>query len=189
MANDEMGRSAVLLDRDGTINEEVEYLSGPEELKLFPGTARAIRLLNENGFLMIVISNQSGIGRGYFTEKNLEKVHRKLQDKLAEEGAFVDAIYYCPHRPDEACDCRKPQPGLIMRAAGAFKLDLRSSYTVGDKLSDIEMGRRAGCRTILVLTGYGKETRQRLKSVKPDFVASDLFSAVNWILQRKRSEG
>ncbi len=179
-----MLREAVFLDRDGTVNEEVEYLAEPARLRLIPGAALAIRLLNEAGILAIVITNQAGVGRGYFSGGAVEAVHAELAMQLGTHGARLDAIYHCPHHPDAGCACRKPGIGMLERAAAEHGVDMERSIVVGDKASDLEAGRRAGCRTILVLTGYGTETRERLdgSDEQPDFVADDILDAVRWLL-------
>jgi histidinol-phosphate phosphatase family protein len=175
---------AVFLDRDGTINEEVEYLDDPQDLCLIPGVAEAIRLLNQARVPAIVVTNQAGVGRGYFSEARVEAIHQQLAKQLAAHGARLDVIYYCPHRPDEGCDCRKPNPGMLKRAAQERDIDLGRSFAVGDKVSDLEAGRRAGCRIVLVLTGYGAEAQESFEhsDFQPDFTAQDLLQAVRWIL-------
>jgi len=193
-----MKRCAVFLDRDGTIIEEVGYLKDVSGLRVLPQAAAAIRLLNEKGLLVILATNQSGIARGYFTEEDLEEIHQRLRDELASEGAFMDAIYYCPHSPEEkderhkgVCDCRKPSPRMLEQAALDFGLELRSCYVVGDKLSDIELGAATGCKTVLVLTGYGEEIMREMheSDVRADHIAEDLASAVDWILSDVPSVG
>jgi D-glycero-D-manno-heptose 1,7-bisphosphate phosphatase len=181
---------AVFLDRDGTINEEVEYLHNPEELRLIPDAAEAIHLLNQAKAPAILVTNQAGIGRGYYSEVAMQATHRELASRLAAGGAYLDAIYHCPHRPDEECDCRKPMPGMLKRAAEEHGIDLQRSFVVGDKVSDLEAGRRAGCRTVLVLTGYGPEEREALKSLdfQPDHIGVDLLDAVRWILAQAGAE-
>jgi D-glycero-D-manno-heptose 1,7-bisphosphate phosphatase len=176
-------RRAVFLDRDGTINREVGVLSDPDEVELLPGAAEAIARLNEDGWLVIVVSNQSGVGRGYFTEEAVEKVHQRLQMILSDEGARFDAIYYCPYHPDTGCDCRKPALGLLRQAVADFDIDVCRSFVIGDKVSDVEMGHRAGCRTALVLTGYGEEAQS--KANRADFIAPDLYAAVDWVLEER----
>ena len=175
---------AVFLDRDGTINKEVRYLHDPDDLGLFPHAAKAIRLLNEANVPAIVVTNQAGVGRGYFAEEVVRAVHKRLAKKLAAHGAYLDAIYYCPHHPDEGCTCRKPNPGMLLQAAHEHTIDLQRSFVVGDKISDLEAGRRVGCRTVLVLTGYGTEMRGRLNhsTLQPALVAQNLLEAVKWIL-------
>lgn len=178
-------RAAVFLDRDGTINEEVNYLARPHDLRLIRGAGQAIHLLNEAGLSAILVTNQSAIGRGYFTAARLAEIHDELARQLAACGARLDAIYYCPHHPDQGCACRKPGPGLLEQAAAEHDLDLSRSFLVGDKASDLEAGHRAGCRTVLVLTGYGAEQRAAIEArTPPDCVARDLLEAVRWILSQ-----
>jgi histidinol-phosphate phosphatase family protein len=177
----------VFLDRDGTINEEVNYLSDPEDLRLIPGAAEAIRLLNDAGVPAIVVTNQAGVGRGYFSEARVKAIHEQLARQLARYGASLDAIYYCPHHPDEGCACRKPKPGMLKRAAEEHGIDLGRSFAIGDKVSDLEAGRRAGCRTVLVLTGYGTEAQEAFNrsDFQPDYIARDLLEAVRWIMAQQ----
>jgi len=171
---------AVFLDRDGTINKEVQYLDDAEKLELLPNVAKVIKILNEGGFKVIVITNQSAIARGLLTREKLEEIHNKLSKLLSDEGSKIDAIYYCPHHPDENCECRKPRTGLILKASKEYNISLKDSYMIGDKLVDVETGKNAGCKTILVLTGYGTEEKQKMKtSCRPDFVARNLCDAVS----------
>lgn len=137
---------AVFLDRDGTIARDVPYCSRPEDFELLPGAAEGIKLLNEHGFKVVVVTNQSGIARGYFTERMLAEIHDKMITQLAEHGAHVDAIYYCPHHPDDNCDCRKPKPKMLFQAALDLDIDLSQSYVIGDSDMDVELARRAGCK-------------------------------------------
>ena len=174
-------RRAVFLDRDGTINEDTGYLSNPNDLQLIPGSAEAIRTLNHRGWLAIVISNQSGIGRGFFTEEELRAVHQRLVAELAQHGARLDAIYYCPHTPDDQCQCRKPQAGLLEQAAQHLQVDCTHSWMVGDHDTDVLAGASMGCRTALVLTGHGQN--QSLDRFPPDLVAPNLASVVAHILR------
>ena len=176
-------RPAIFLDRDGVICEEVNYLADPNRLRLLPGAAVAIKRLNDAGLATIVVTNQSGIGRGYFTAETVSAIHDRLRAGLAAAGASLDALYCCPHRPEEGCQCRKPQAGLLRRAAAEHGLELRASVMVGDKLSDLEAGRAAGCGTVLVLTGYGG--RERHGVTVDDHVADDLADAVEWILAQR----
>jgi D-glycero-D-manno-heptose 1,7-bisphosphate phosphatase len=181
-------RAAVFLDRDGTINEEVNYLDDVENLRLIQGAGQAVHLLNQAALPAILVTNQSAIGRGYLTTARLNELHRELARRLAGYDAHLDAIYYCPHRPDEGCACRKPQPGLLEWAAEEHGLDLSRCFLIGDKASDLEAGRRAGCRTVLVLTGYGAEQRAAIEArTPPDSVARDLLEAVRWILAQREA--
>ena len=158
-----MKQRAVFIDRDGTISEEVGYINHPSRYRLFPYSGEAIRLLNQAGWLAVVITNQAGVARGYFTEEMIHAVHTILQDELKQSGASLDAIYYCPHHPSVGqppyraeCDCRKPQPGLIRRAAADLNIDLAASWMVGDRYSDIELARNAHVQAAFVLSGYGR---------------------------------
>jgi D-glycero-D-manno-heptose 1,7-bisphosphate phosphatase len=181
---------AVFLDRDGTINEEVEYLHDPRELHLLPGAPVAIRLLNEAGVPVILVTNQAGIGRGYYSEVAMQKTNRELDGRLAAHSARLDAIYYCPHHPEDGCDCRKPQPGMLTQAAEEQHIDLQRSFVVGDKVSDLEAGWRVGCRPVLVLTGYGVEAREAFRehAFQPEYIAENLLQAVQWILTQAGSK-
>lgn len=189
-------RPAVFLDRDGTINEEMGYLGHPEQVKLIPNVAAALKTLKEKGFLLIVISNQSGVARGYFSEAAVEAVNKRLMELLREEGVTLDGVYYCPHHPFYGdrmdCDCRKPKPGLVERAAVELPLDLDRSYVVGDHGVDIELARKLGLRSALVLTGHGQGEWERTRiqgGPDPDYVAQDLYSAAQWILRDLRQRG
>jgi D-glycero-D-manno-heptose 1,7-bisphosphate phosphatase len=192
-----MERWAVFLDRDGVICTEEGYISEPGQLRLIPGSADAIRLFNENGIAAIVVTNQSGVARGFFTEETVAAVNRAMHERLEEQGAYLDAVYYCPHHPDgvvekyrRVCDCRKPATGLLRQAADECNLDLKRSYLVGDKLSDIECAVRSGLKGILVLTGYGAEECKfidRTSGVHPSCLAADLLEAARWILNDLRS--
>jgi D-glycero-D-manno-heptose 1,7-bisphosphate phosphatase len=167
---------AVFLDRDGTLMRDVDYCGDPKDVHVFEGASRALRRLKQHGYQLIVITNQSGIGRGYFSENQYRAVEREVARQLG--NGVIDATYYCPHLPEDKCTCRKPSPEMILKAAGDYELDLSRSFFVGDKKSDIECGRNAGVKTILTLTGYGKETDQNLA----DFVAENLTEAADLIL-------
>jgi D-glycero-D-manno-heptose 1,7-bisphosphate phosphatase len=190
-------RPAVFIDRDGTLTEEVGYVNHPSRLRLLPRSAEAIRRLNQAGVAAVVATNQAGVARGYFSEDVLHAVNAALVRQLKEAGAHLDGLYVCLHHPTEgeppyraACDCRKPEPGLLRRAARELGLNLAASTMVGDKASDLEPGRRVGARAVLVLTGYGLgewEYRRRHFAVPPDHVAGDLLDAVEWALSRGRS--
>lgn len=187
-----MKRRAVFMDRDGTISEEVGYVNHPSRYRVFPYSAAAVRLLNEAGWLAILVTNQAGVARGYFTEDLIEAVHDVLKLELAHDGARLDAIYYCAHHPAVGelpyrfdCDCRKPKPGLINRAATDFDIDLAQSWMIGDRYSDIELARNAGARAAFVLSGYGRgewEYQRAAWKNEPDLVAEDLLEAVKKIV-------
>jgi D-glycero-D-manno-heptose 1,7-bisphosphate phosphatase len=180
------------MDRDGTLTEEVGYVNHPRRLRLLPRSAEAIRRLNRAQVAAVVVTNQAGIARGYFSEDVLHAVHATLVDQLEQEGAHLDGIYACTHHPTEGvppwradCDCRKPKPGLVVRAARALGLDPSVSIVVGDKASDLELAPRVGARPVLVLTGYGLgewEFRRATFRVPPAYVAGDLLDAVEWCL-------
>jgi D,D-heptose 1,7-bisphosphate phosphatase len=192
-------QAAVFLDRDGTINEEVGYLDRPEKLRLIPGVARAIRVINDSGMKAIVVTNQSGVARGFFDEQMVAAIHGRLQAMLRETGAWIDCFYYCPHHPTQGegryrrdCPCRKPAPGMLLRAAKELDLSLEDSYIIGDTLKDIEAGARIGVRGVLVQTGYGGESAAILAAsgtettgenvCPPVHIATNLEAAVWWIM-------
>lgn len=179
----------IFFDRDGTLNTEVDFLTRPEELALLPGAAKSLREANEHGIKVFVITNQSGIARGFFTESDLHVVHARLEELLALEGAHVDRIYYCPHHPTFGimpyrveCACRKPNSGMIERAAREFKINLANSFVVGDRCIDVQAGERAGCGTILVRTGYGAtEVDECKKTARIDYIAENVYGAWRYI--------
>lgn len=180
------GARAVFLDRDGTLVEPRHYPSRPEQLVLYPGLGPGLRRLQAVGYKLVVITNQSGLARGYFTEDDLDAMHAHLRAMLAREGVTLDAIYHCPHHPDGAipalavrCACRKPAPGMLQRAAAEHGLDLAASWFVGDILDDVEAGNRAGCRTILV--DIGSESPPASPRRSPDFIARDTRHALRLI--------
>ncbi len=186
-----MKHVAVFLDRDGTICEDVGYISSPDQLRLIPGAAEAIRLLNERGIKVVVITNQSGVARGFFSEARLKEIHDEFLCLLNGQGAQLDGIYYCPHHPTEGsapylqdCDCRKPSSGLLKKAAADLELDLQSSFMVGDHFSDVAAGLGMGGKEILVLTGHGGKTLEQKDTwpAPPSLIAPDLAAAVAWIL-------
>jgi D-glycero-D-manno-heptose 1,7-bisphosphate phosphatase len=184
-------RPAVFLDRDGTINEDVDYLRHPDQMRLIPGAAAAIARLNKRGLAVIVVTNQSAVARGLLTEDGLAAVHAHLTGLLAAEGAHVDGIYYCPHHPEAPdadyrrdCDCRKPAAGMLLQAAREHGLDLAASVMIGDSLRDLEAGKSAGCKSlILVRTGHGTAEEAGLARLAFSAkVCDDLAAAVNDLL-------
>ena len=184
-------RRAVFLDRDGTLLEEANYVSTVERLVFFPFSVDAVRLLNRADFAVVVVTNQAGIARGIVEESFVAEAHAFITARLAEGGAHVDAYYYCPHHPKgiveeyrRACDCRKPQPGMLKKAAADLGIDLTRSFIVGDKVHDLEAGRAVGARGVLVRTGYGrKEEALPDRRVEPDATVDNLMGAVSWILR------
>jgi len=192
--------TAVFLDRDGTINEEVGYLDSLDKLKIIPAAYQAIKLINLNGMKTVVISNQAGVARGLFTEEFVHKTNKIIAETLQNHGAVIDKFYYCPHHPEHGrgkyrqnCKCRKPEPGMLLQAADDLHIDLAESYLVGDRYIDMEAANKAGVKGILVKTGYGESLLQddgpdkATPTNKPDFIAVDILDAVLWILKdRKR---
>lgn len=182
--------SAVFLDRDGTLIEEVGYLDRVERVALYPWSIDAVRALNRSGFRVIMVTNQSGVARGFFTEAVVDDVHRRIATLLEAGGARIDAYYYCPHHPDgkieryaQRCDCRKPARGLIDRAAREFGVDPACSFVVGDRWLDIQLARAVGARGVLVRTGYGlTEESWPPETGAADAVVDNLIEAVSWIL-------
>jgi D-glycero-D-manno-heptose 1,7-bisphosphate phosphatase len=187
------GRPAVFIDRDGTISEEVGYVNHVSRYRVFPFAAEAVRALNEAGRLAVLVTNQAGVARGYFKEEMVGAVHGVLAAELGRGGARLDAVYYCPHHPSVGeppyrldCDCRKPRPGLIRRAAAELGVDLARSWMVGDRYSDTELARNASVRAAFVLTGYGRgelEHQSGAWARRPDLVAENLLEAVREILR------
>jgi D-glycero-D-manno-heptose 1,7-bisphosphate phosphatase len=182
---------AIFIDRDGTLNEDIGYVSTPDELILYPWAAEAVSLVNKSGFKAVVITNQSGIARGMYSEETLRAIHERMIEELAREGARIDAVYYCPHHPEVGdahyrieCDCRKPGTGMLDAAAGEHNIDLKRSFVIGDKSSDIMLAENAWARSALVLTGYGRETLAHPERwpCHPSFVAENLLQAVKQIL-------
>jgi len=211
-----MKGKAVFLDRDGVLYEDVHFIKDPgAERHLLPTAVEAVQTLNREGWKVVVASNQSGVARGYLTEDDVHEQNRSIAEELATKGAHVDAFYFCPHHPEYGktlyridCDCRKPKPGMLIRAAVDLNLDLEQSYMIGDLFSDVETGKRAGCKAILVLTGHGREQlsmaegleadsekidedpygderyaiAKKRVNVQPDFIAEDLWHAVDIIV-------
>lgn len=172
-------RRFVLLDRDGTLIAERNYLARAEDVELLPATARGLRLLNHLGLGLAVLTNQSGLGRGYFDQAALDTVHTRLSQLLAGEGVSLAGIYVCPHIPEDDCDCRKPRPGLAQRAAAELNFDPAASFVIGDKACDIELGQSLGATTFLVRTGYGALHEQN--GTRADYVVDDVLAAAHII--------
>ncbi len=184
-------RRAVFLDRDGTIGEELGYVNHIDRFQMFPYAAEAIRQLNRADIPVIVVTNQSGIARNIFPESLVHEVHKKMVAELAAGGAWIDGIYFCPHKSEDACECRKPNPGLLEQAAREHALDLSGSWIVGDRYADLEMGHAAGTRGILVMTGYGRgeyELHRAAWPRQPDTLAENLKDAVLKILKNGGGE-
>jgi len=190
-------RVAFFFDRDGTINEEVNYLSSPDQLRLLPRAAEALRIANSFGVYVFIISNQSGVARGLLTEQQVETVNQALLEMLKKEGVHVDGIYYCPHHPEYGepkyripCDCRKPGIGMLNQAASAFPIDMKRSFVIGDKLIDVQTATNAGATGILVKTGYGKNEMNLLSAgdVTTNYIAEDSYDAVQYIKTHYRNE-
>jgi len=187
-------RPAIFLDRDGTINEQMGYINHLSRFHLLPGVGAAIRLLNQRSLPVVVVTNQSGLARGYFPSSLLDAVHAEMVRLLALDGARIDGLYVCPHHPEAKeeqyrldCSCRKPKTGLLTQAARDLGLDLTRSYMVGDRWSDVRCGAAAGATSLLVLTGYGRGDLSYIgpnQAVQPAHVAEDLTAAVRWILER-----
>lgn len=186
-------KPAVFIDRDGTLIVEIGYIKNIEDYKLIKGAELAVKKLNDNDIFAILVTNQAGVARGYFDENNVHTINQVLKDDLKKKGAYLDGIYYCPHHPEgiipkyaKICGCRKPAIGLIQQAVKDFdNIDLAKSYVIGDKLIDVELGKNAGCKGILVKTGYGSqivEIKEKNK-IMPDYIANTIEDAVNWVIK------
>ena len=176
-----MKRRYAAIDRDGTIIVEKHYLADPDQVELLGGAAEGLRRMQRAGLLLIVVTNQSAVGRGIISLKRLEQIHQRLNELLAGEGVRLDAIFSCPHTPDDRCDCRKPNPGLLYQAAARFEIELNEGFVIGDKTCDIDLGRGVGARSILVRTGYGSDPKNSSNSM-PDYVVDDLVAASGVVL-------
>jgi len=179
---------AIFLDRDGTIIEDSGYISRPDQIKFIPGSIEAIKMLKEAGFKVFVITNQSGVARGYFSEDMLQTIDKVMHRHILNGGTHLDGIYYCPHHPEhgvypykQECDCRKPQTGLIKKAVKEHNVDLAQSYMIGDHSCDMEAGANAGLKTLFLLTGHGEKEQTKVKH-KPIHTAKNLLEAVKWLL-------
>ncbi len=176
-----MKQKAIFLDRDGTLIEEVNFLATVEETELFPFTIEALKLLRDAGFLFFITTNQSGIARGYFDATAVNAIHAKIQNELKANGLRIESFHFCPHFPDAGCRCRKPNTGMIEQALENFEIDLSESWTIGDKILDLEMGFNAGTKTALVKTGYGEKHRNELER-KPDIIADNLLEVAKFVI-------
>jgi histidinol-phosphate phosphatase family protein len=177
-------KPAVFLDRDGTVAVDVDHCRRPEDFHLLPGAGDGIALLNHAGLAVVMVTNQSGLARGLFSWATLETIHSKMHAELARSGAVLKAVYVCPHHPDDGCECRKPCPGLLRRAAAELGIDLRKSYMIGDRRADVLAGRACGCTTVIVDTGPEPPTEAAIHEMAPDHHATDLHDAARWIVQR-----
>lgn len=186
-----MVKGAVFLDRDGTINEEMGYINHPERFIIFPFVADSIKIFNNLKLLVIIVTNQSGVARGYFSESMVNQLHRKLVREMSKQGAQIDDIYYCPHHPDEGddhfridCECRKPKPGMILKAVEEHHIDLKQSYMIGDRYKDVVFAKKLKLKSGLVLTGYGKGEytyQKKMWSEMPDFIGENLLDIAHII--------
>lgn len=190
-----MKEKAVFLDRDGTINEEMGYINHISRFAVFPFAAKAVKILNQSGYKVFIVSNQSGVARGYFPYEMLEKINLKLRKNFSQEGARIDGIYYCPYHPSgiveeftRKSNCRKPATGMIDKIVENFDIDISKSFVIGDRYSDIQLAANCGAKSILVLTGYGigeYELSYDNWKIKPDKIASNLLEASSWIYTQK----
>jgi D-glycero-D-manno-heptose 1,7-bisphosphate phosphatase len=197
MIGENMKKPAVFIDRDGTVNEQMGYINHVSRFVILPGVVEALRLLNENGFHAVIVSNQSGVARGYFPLGLVQEVHDFLDASLKKYHVTVDGIFFCPHHPNgsvpeftKRCNCRKPRTGLIDQACRSLEIDLQNSYAIGDRCEDIQFAWRAGVTGILVKTGYGLGEIQYLlpqSTAKPVYIAEDLLHAVQWIINVEKA--
>jgi len=183
-----MQHRALFIDRDGTINVEKEFISSPDDVELIPYAAAGLFLAAKHGFKLFVISNQSGVARGLMTEADVERVNQRLIDLLGSEGVRLDAVEFCGHHPSVTgrCECRKPRRGMVDRVLKRFDIDLARSFVIGDRVFDVDLAYNIGAKAIMVMTGYGVvEVAALNPDRKPDFVANDLLSAVQWIIEHE----
>jgi D-glycero-D-manno-heptose 1,7-bisphosphate phosphatase len=180
--NQSASHRAVFLDRDGTIMEDSNYVGDVARVVLIPGADAALKRLQDAGYKLFIVTNQSGIGRGYFTHEAVEAIHAHLDEYFGRSGVRFDHYYVCPHHPEDNCDCRKPKPKFLLEAALTYGLDLSRCFMIGDRPTDLQAGINAGTKTILVLTGAGRDTIAK-PEVNADFVAEDIGQAAAWILK------
>lgn len=172
---------AVFIDRDGTITHDIGYVHKIEDFKLLPNAIKGLKLLKK--YRLFIVTNQSGIGKGFFTLKDFFNYNKRVLAELKKHNIKIEKTYYCPHAPEDRCSCRKPKTKFLKGAEKKFSIDLKKSFVIGDKKADVELGRNAGCKSVLVLTGDGKKT---VKEAKPDFVAKDLLEAAKWIVENDK---
>jgi D,D-heptose 1,7-bisphosphate phosphatase len=185
-----MKTKAIFVDRDGTINVDVHYLDNPDNFEMYPGVQIGMKKLQEHGFKIIVITNQSGIGRGYLTEEQLSDVHEKMKQEFQKVGVTLDGIYYCPHHPEDKCNCRKPNTGLFEKSLPEHNINVEKSYMLGNSIIDIEAGKRIGVKTVLIPEPHVREDFLSKKpewAYHPDYIADDFLNAVEWILKREEN--
>jgi D,D-heptose 1,7-bisphosphate phosphatase len=184
---------AAFIDRDGNLIHEVGYMSSLGRIKFYKRSVKAVKYLKDRGYKVIVVTNQSGVARNYIKESFVKKAHAKINGMLKKYGLAIDAFYYCPHHPTKAvikkylkdCDCRKPKTGMIKAAVKKFNIDLAQSFTIGDKLTDVHLGKNAGTKTALVMTGYGRQEKELIKTGydRPDIIAKDFYQAVRMLVK------
>ena len=175
------GKPAIFLDRDGTLNESVGYVNHASRFHLFPWSVDAVRLVRDEGYLAVMVTNQSGVGRGFYPDELLTSIHGELEAKLEKAGTGLNGIYYCPHKPSDGCECRKPKPGMLQRASDELDIDLERSWIVGDTITDLEAGWAAGTRGALVRTGFGEgslEFESQGWPRQPDLVSDNVYRAI-----------
>lgn len=192
-----MKNKAAFIDRDGNLIVETGYMDDVRKVKFYSRSISALKLLKKAGYKIIVVTNQSGVARGYFTEKFVKDTHSHINALLKNHGLKIDGFYYCPHHEKAVrakyrkdCTCRKPNTGMLKAAARKFKIDLKKSVTMGDKLSDVKLGHNAGAKGILVLTGYGRREKLKIKEkgIMPDFIARDFYSAAGWVVKADKEK-
>ncbi len=186
-----MKNKAIFVDRDGTINRDVHYLDNPDKFTMYPGVGKGIKTLKKKGYKIIVITNQSGIGRGYFTEHQLMSIHERMTEEFQQFDVILDGIYYCPHHPEDKCKCRKPQTGLFEQAITEHNIDVQKSFMIGDKILDIEAGKKTGTKTILIPEPHVRDeclSKEITWEYSPDYIADDFCNAVVWILNLEGNE-
>lgn len=189
-----MSNKAFFLDRDWTINEDRGYISNINDVYIYPRSIEALKIIKSKGYLIIIVTNQAGIAMGLMTKKKVEEVNSHIIRDISKEGINIDALYYCPYHPTKGknkykkeSNFRKPEPGMLIKASRDFKIDLNSSYMIGDKISDIEAGKKAGCKTVLVKTGFGEKSLEHLKfsELNPEYVCDDLYDAIEKIFKKR----